>query len=73
MTEIKMYDGIDLCSVCTNQPRMLRKLKKLRALYPQEITLIERNGCTEQWTVPFWWWNARKRNKPQQNSIQNNN
>jgi hypothetical protein len=69
MTEIQMYDGLDLCSVLTDQPRILRKLRKLRALYPKEIMFIERKDGKERWRVPFWWWNCRKRNNPQMQNI----
>lgn len=63
LTVITISDG-GKCSIVTNRWRMLRRLRKLHGLFPDECIFLEVNDGFEHWTCPFWWINCNKRNKP---------
>ena len=64
-TKIIMENGLDTCDIFTNQSRMLRRMRKLHSLFPDECRFVETTAMVEHWRCPFWWFNCRKRDRPQ--------
>jgi hypothetical protein len=63
-TAIAIADG-GKCEIRTNRKRALRRLEKLKSLFPGECVCKGMENGYTCYAVPFWWVNCRKRPMPQ--------
>lgn len=64
-SRIEFSDDSYNATVLTNRPRMLHRLANLHRRFPDECKHIAKIGQIEEYVVPYFWFNCRKRPQPQ--------